>query len=255
MNTFPEIAISGNPVNPKQLVEPGTGGRVACAFFVAILGAVVAIFATYGVFLLFVLFYPLFAWHLHRVASARIHGSGVRVGPTQFPEIHRCVETFKARLALTRDVEVYIVEANIVNAAAVRYGKKNVVLLTDDLIHGCLASGNPQALSFVIAHELAHISLNHNGVFRAWMANSLKSLGRMDEYSADRVALHLSGDRNIAFQGLLLLTVGFAMLPYVNAESVVQQCREVAANKYSKTSERRMSHPLLLNRINRVLTA
>ena len=56
------------------------------------------------------------------------------------------------------------VEDNIANAFVVKYGKKNVVLLTDDIIHGCIASGNPKALSFVIGHELGHIALKHNGV-------------------------------------------------------------------------------------------
>jgi Zn-dependent protease with chaperone function len=199
------------------------------------------------------LFYPLFACYLRRKATALIHGSGVHVSQDQFPEIHRCVEDFKGRLALRKDIDVYVVEDNVVNALAVRYGKKNVVLLTDDLIHGCLASGHPQALAFVIGHELAHISLNHNGVFRAWMAQHVKRLGRMDEYSADAVATVLVGDKTIAFHGLLLLTVGYALLAYINPESMIRQAQEVAQNKYSMKAERGLSHPLLLNRLHRIL--
>ena len=134
-----------------------------------------------------------------------------------------------------------------------KYGKKNVVLLTDDLIHGCLASGRAHALTFVIGHELAHIALNHNGVFRSWMAQHMKKLGRLNEYSADSVATALVNDKTIAFHGLLLLTVGYAMMPYVNPESVVRQAQEVAQNKYSKKAERGLTHPLLLNRLHRIL--
>ena len=255
MKSFPEIAISGDRVDAKTLIEPGTNGLKFWAVLVAVIGSLVGILASYGILLIVLLFYPLVAWFLHRKATARIHASGVRVGPSQFPEIHRCVETFKARLGLQRDVDVYIVEANVVNAVAVRYGKKNVVLLTDDLIHGCLLAENPKTLSFVIGHELAHIALNHNGVFRSWMAQGLKKLGRLDEYSADRVALQLVGDRVIAFNGLLLLTVGPALVPYVNVEAVVAQAKEVVANTYTKKAERQLTHPLLLNRVNRVLTA
>lgn len=254
MKTFPEITINGDRVDATKLIEPGTSGMKVCAFLVAILGSLVGILVTYGILLIVLLFYPLIAWYLHRTATARIHGSGVRVGPSQFPEIHRCVETFKARLGLQRDVDVYIVEANVVNAAAVRYGRKNVVLLTDDLIYGSLLAENPKALSYIIGHELGHIALNHNGVFRSWMAHALKKLGRADEYSADRVALNLVGDRQVAFNGLLLLTVGPAMVPYVNVESIIAQTQEVAANKYSKKAERPLTHPLLLNRLHRVLT-
>jgi Zn-dependent protease with chaperone function len=253
MNQFPEVSIAGGNVDPKSCVEPGTSGLLIGAFCIAIIGTLVGILLSYGILLIALILYPLFSWYFHKKATALLHGSGVRVSDTQFPQIQRCVETFKERLGLTAEVEVYIVEAKILNAAAVRYGKKNVILLTDDLIHGCVASGNPQALSFVIAHELAHIALNHNGVFRSWMAKHMKKLGRLDELSSDTVALKLVGNKDIAFCGLLILTVGYALLPFVNTEGIVTQAQEVAANKYSKKAERTLTHPLLLNRLHRIL--
>ena len=250
---FPVITVDGGKVDAKRHVEAGTGRALFGAFFVAILGTLLGILLSYGILLVVLLIYPMIAWYLRKKATALIHGSGVHVGEYQFPEIHRCLTDFKARLDLKKDVDVYIVEDNVVNAMAVRYGKKNVVLLTDDLIHGCLASGCPQVLAFVIAHELAHISLNHTGLFRAWMSKHMKKLGRLDEYSADSVAAALVEDRTIAFHGLLLLTVGYALLPYVNPERIVHQAQEVAQNKYSKKAERQLSHPLLLNRLQRIV--
>jgi Zn-dependent protease with chaperone function len=253
MNSFPEISIAGSKVDPKQCIEPGTTGVLIGAFLIATLGTLVGILLTYGILLVVLIFYPLFSWYFHKKATALLHGSGVRVGDRQFPQIHRCVETFKERLGLTKEVDVYIVEAKILNAAAVRYGKKNAILLTDDIIHGCLASGNPQALSFIIGHELAHIALNHNGVFRSWMAQHMKKLGRLDESSCDTVALMLVGNKDIAYHGLLMLTVGYALLPFVNTDSIIAQAQEVALNKYSKKAERTLTHPLLLNRLHRLL--
>ncbi len=253
MNQFPEISITGPKVDPKSCIERGTSAVLAGAFLLALLGTLVGILLSYGILLVVLIFYPLFSWYFHKKATALVHGSGVRVGDAQFPEIHRCVETFKERLGLRKEVEVYIVEASVLNAAAVRYGKKNVILLTDDLIHGCLASGNPHALSFVLGHELAHIALDHNGVLRSWMAKHMKKLGRLDELSCDNVALQLVSNKDIAFHGLLLLTVGYALLPFVNPESLVVQAREVAANKYSNRAERTLSHPLLLRRLHRLL--
>ena len=254
-STFPEIAVQGGKVDATRYIEPGTRGAVFAAFFVAILGTLIGILMSYGILLIALLIYPLSAWYLRKKATALIHGSGLHVGERQFPEIHRCVGELKARLDLNQDVDVYIVEANVANAVAVRYGKKNVVLLTDDLIQGCLASGQPRALTFVIAHELAHIALNHNGVFRAWMSQHMKKLGRLNEYSADAVATALVNDRTLATHGLLLLTVGYAMVPFVNVESLVRQAQEVALAKYSKKAERGLTHPLLLNRLQRLLQA
>jgi hypothetical protein len=250
---FPSITVPGGNVDAKQYIEPGTGRVVFLAFFAAIIGTLFAIVASFGVLLVVLIAYPLFAWYLRKKATALIHGSGVHISENQFPEIHRCVMDFKARLDLQKDIDVYVVEDNVTNAFSVKYGKKNVVLLTDDLIHGCLASGHPQALAFVIGHELAHISLNHNGVFRSWMSQHLKKLGRLDEYSADSTATALVGDKAIALHGILLLTVGYALLAYVNPESIVRQANEVAQNKYSKKAERGLTHPLLLNRLLRIL--
>lgn len=250
---FPEIVIEGDQTKAKDYVEKGTGTALFGAFLIAILGSIVGIAVTYGIGLIVLLFYPLFAWYVRKKALAMIHGSGVLVSEKQFPEIQECMITFRERLGIRKDISIYIVEANIVNALAVKYGKKNVILLTDDLIHGCLASGNPTALSFIIAHELGHIALNHNGVFRSWMAQHLRKLGRLDEYSANSVASALVHDKSIAYTGLLLLTIGYALLPYVNPESLVAQAQEVAMNKYSKKAERPLTHPLLLNRLYRVL--
>ncbi len=250
---FPEISAPGGGVDAKQFIEPGTSSTVFFAFFVAIVATLFGILISYGILLIVLLCYPLIAWHTHRKATALIHGSGLKLSETQFPEIYRCAMELKGRLGITKDVDVYIIEANVANAMAVRYGKKNVILLTDDLIHGCLASGCPQALSFVMAHELAHIALDHNGIIRSWMSRNLKKLGRLDEYSADSVATALVGDKDVVFHGILMLTVGYALLPYVDKQSVIMQAQEVSQNKYSKKAEKELTHPLLLNRLFRIL--
>ncbi len=249
---FPNITISGENINAKDYVEKGTGFYVFFAFFIAIIGSLIGIALSYGILLIILLVYPFLAGYLHKKAMARIHGSGVLVSTTQFPQIYESMMTLKQRLNITKDVSVYIVEDNVLNALAVRYGKRNVILLTDDLIRGCLASNAPQSLAFIIAHELGHIALNHNGLFRSWMGNALKKLSRLDEYSCDSIAVALLKDNNVAFTGLLILTVGWALLPYVNRESLLAQAEEVAKNKYSKKAENQLTHPLLLNRIHRI---
>lgn len=254
-NQFPELRIEGTKIVASQHVEKGTGRALVGGFIAVILGTLLGILISYGILLIVLLLSPLFAWYTNRKAMALIHGSGIKVDAEQFPEIHRCVQGFSERLSLSHSIDVYIVEANVVNAMAVRYGKKHVVLLTDDLIKGCLYSGIPKALSYVIGHELAHIALKHNGVLRSWMRKQFKKLGRLDEYSADKVALALVGDRTAAFYGLLMLTVGYSMLRYVNPDKVIRQAQEVAGDKYSGKAEKTLTHPLLLNRLNRVLAS
>jgi len=252
---FPSIALDGASVDPKQFIEKGTGFRVFIAFFFAAIAMLFAIVFTYGIMLIVMIVGLLLAKHLNRKATALIHGSGIKVGEGQFQEIHDCAKALAQRLGIADTVEVYIVEANIVNAAAVKYGRKNVILLTDDLIHGCLRSGVPHALAYVLGHELAHIALGHNRLVRSFLRQHYNKLGRLDEYSADMASLALVGDRNIAFHGLLMLTVGYSMLQFVNVALVVKQTEEVAADKYSLKAEKALTHPLLLHRLARVMKA
>src|SRR6185503_15626106 len=101
---FPEIKVGGAPVNAKLHIEAGTGVAVFGALFLAIIGTLFGILVSYGILLIVLLFYPLFAWYLHKKATALIHGSGIRVSETQFPMIHRCVKDHAARLDLKKDV-------------------------------------------------------------------------------------------------------------------------------------------------------
>ncbi|MFE8600327.1 M48 family metalloprotease [Archangium violaceum] len=111
--------------------------------------------------------------------------------------------------------EVYIVEESVQNAFAVKLGKKNLILLTDDMVWGALQSRDPRALGFIVGHELAHIALNHTGTLRSSMRTTFRPLARADELSADNVAAQLVGDARIAIHGLALLTVGPQLLPYI----------------------------------------
>jgi len=43
------------------------------------------------------------------------------------------------------------------------------------------------------------------------------------------------------------------LLPFVNTESIITQAQEVALNNYSKKAERTLTHPLVLNRLHRIL--
>jgi hypothetical protein len=73
--------------------------------------------------------------------------------------------------------------------------------------------------------------------------------------TADRVAQALVGDSTVAFHGLLMLTIGYSMLPYVNEEAVRRQAQEVDHDPYSRKAERPLLHPLLMNRLFRCLQA
>jgi Zn-dependent protease with chaperone function len=250
--SFPALNAAGDDVDLKDCIEPGTSSRVMLGYVGLAVGLLFLTLITYGIGLIVALLSPLINYFNHRKTLALIHGSGIHVTPQQYPQIYECVETMWQRLGCSGDPpEVYIVEDSVMNAAAVKLGRKNLMLLTDDMIHGSLVSRDPRTLAFVIGHELAHAALKHNSALRVAMARTVKSLSRKDEYTADRVATRLVGNSKVAAEGIVLLTVGPHLLPFTNYAALREQVAEVSANKQSRKAEKNLTHPLLLHRLQR----
>jgi hypothetical protein len=250
---LPTLVITGPKVDARTCSEPGTGGAFMLACLWGLLVGLAMTLVTYGIALIAFLLSPLWSWFMSRKAMALIRGSGVRIDEVQLAEIHRCIATFSERLGMAEPPEAYLIEANVSNAAAVRYGRRNVILLTDDLVDACLRSPRPECLAWVIGHELAHIALGHTGMFRSTLRRIFKKLGRLDEHSADRVATRLVNDNQIAFTGLMSITTGPQVMPYIDPQALIRQATEVVKDSYTAKAEKTLTHPLLLNRLHRVL--
>jgi Zn-dependent protease with chaperone function len=237
-------------VQASKHVASGTTLYLVLGYLLLGFGALVTALVSWGMLIAIGM---IVGWFQARRARAYIRGSGVQVSPAQLPELYSMVESFSRRLGMTETPEVYIVEESIQNGFAVKLGKRNIILLTDDIVWGALASRDPRALGFIVGHELAHIALGHTGSARGGIRTMLRPLARADEFSADNVAAQLVGDPQIAFHGLTLLTVGPQLLKFINDEALLQQVREVCATGLSKKAERNLTHPLLLRRIGNLM--
>ncbi len=247
---FPSIPADGAMVDASFYIEPWTqvlvyAGYAALAFF-----ALAITIGTMGLALIAFGGLAILGYFLRRQAYSMIRGSGIAVGPQQLPEIHRAVQIFSQRLGLAQVPEVYLVEANVMNAAVVKLGKSSVLLITDDMIEAALRTSNVESLSFVLAHELAHVALGHTGFLRGLLRANIY-LSRWDEYSADGVAMALTSPDS-AIRGLILLTSGPGLLRYINPQALQEQVRVVWNDKNALRSERKFTHPLPLRRMGRI---
>lgn len=174
------------------------------AFFVIVIG------------LMFAIPVAIMAWLSGQMLRARLYGNAVRVGPAQYPEIHRIVVDFSRRLGLEHPPDVFIVNGQgEVNALAVRMLRHRYVLLMSDLVDLMLASGSYQDLAAVIGHELGHHALGHSSPWKnffLWPSRFVPFLGpaysRACELSADRASLWLTGSLDAVRHGLASLACG-----------------------------------------------
>lgn len=243
--TLPLLRSDGPPVAAASHRAAGTGFWLTLAY-----GALTfLVIASLGITLLGLAL----GWVVDHVFSrrilARLRGSSLQVGQNQLSEIDQCVRNFARRLSMTEPPMVLVAEASELNAIALRIGKRKCILLLDDVIWGAVDYGLPDALRFVIAHELAHHALGHTGALRSYLRIVVPRLSRLDELSADAVALQLVGTREAAHEGLMMLTVGPQLLKYINREQLLRQASEVSRDKATQKAERPLTHPLLLRRL------
>ena len=246
---FPPLTSAGATVNASSHVAEGTGLWTTIGYLVTGLVGLAGVVSTMGMALILGLIGLIVGYLTQKRVFARLKGSHLQVSQHQLGEVYACAREFSTRLGLAQVPDIYVVETSELNAVAFKLFARKAVLLTDDLLWGALHVESPQTLRFIIAHELAHHALGHTSFFRGSVASTFRPLGRLDELSADRVALQLVGDREVAYEGLMLLTVGPQLLPYVNRTALLQQAMEVGQDKRSKKSEAGMTHPLVLRRL------
>ncbi|GAA3763696.1 Zn-dependent protease with chaperone function [Spinactinospora alkalitolerans] len=161
-------------------------------------------------------------------ASQRVNG--VRISETQFPDAHRMVADAARAFDLPRVPDAYVVLGNgRINAFASGHGFRRYVAINSDLfeIGGKLA--DPDALRFVIGHEVGHIAAGHSSFWRQLgisIANIIPGIGstlsRAQEYTADNHAYEFCPE---GVTGLRVLAAGKYLYESVDFDDIAARAR------------------------------
>jgi Zn-dependent protease with chaperone function len=136
---------------------------------------------------------PVLVWFLRGQFWAQLRLSGMRLTPEQFPEAHAMLVDAAARSGLPYVPDAYVVLGNgVINAAASGHGFRRFVMVHSDLLEVGGAAREPEALHFVIAHEVGHIAAGHTSYWRVlgtfasqYLPLIGSTLSRAQEYTAD----------------------------------------------------------------------
>jgi Zn-dependent protease with chaperone function len=198
---------------------------------------------------------------LKNVGKNELLGTAVKVGPEQFPRVHRLVQRCAETLGIAPPT-VYIKNNPVLNAMT--YG-------TDDdafvLVHSALVDHlSDEELLSVIGHECGHIHNEHvvyltamhylrtmASVVVRWAAApamlALQGWSRRAEVTCDRAALLCSRDLEAATRALAKLALGSTKLyEQFNLEAFLAQYEE-GKEGVGKLTEIFASHPWLPKRI------
>lgn len=202
-----------------------------------------------GVF--YALFFGAFFFVSHIAFVAYLRGSGVRLGPDQFPELHARIKDL-ARAMDMEPPEAYLMQAGgALNAFATRFLGRNIMVLYSDLLEAC--GENEGARDMIIAHELAHLRCGHlrwlwltlPGHFVPFLGSALS---RAREYTCDRFGAAGAGSPRDAAAGLAILSAGPKFGPAVNLRAFANQ-RTDTNTGFMTIGEWFGSHPPLSKRV------
>jgi len=133
-----------------------------------------------------------FALYLRlRLNHAQMLAHGVKVSPTQLPEVMRCVERCSSSMPLNSPVDVIVVRSSELNAFTFGVRKPYSIVLTSGLVEAL----DHDELTSVIAHEWGHLLLGHTllGSLFSALAQGGLVLMRMNDVVAQ--ATTVEGDR------------------------------------------------------------
>jgi Zn-dependent protease with chaperone function len=136
---------------------------------------------------------PIILYYFRGTTYAGQRVNGVKMSPTQFPQGYYLVQEAAARFGMKTAPDAYVVLGNgVINAFASGHGFRRFVVVYSDLFEVGGEARQPDALAFVIGHEVGHIAAGHVSYWRQlgmFASNYIPIIGtsliRAQEYTAD----------------------------------------------------------------------
>ncbi|TKD71999.1 M48 family metallopeptidase [Pseudalkalibacillus hwajinpoensis] len=189
----------------------------------------------------------------HGIKIGQIRSNGVKISPLQYPKVYERVIDLSTRMEIGKVPDVYVVESSgILNAFATRLLGRNMVVLYSDIFE-LIEEEAEEEVTFIIAHELAHIKRNH--ILKQMLllpGNIIPFLGaaysRACEYTCDRMAANMINSGERASNALTILAVGKRLYHNVNQDAYIEQLQS-EKSFFVWLSEKLSTHPALPKRI------
>lgn len=179
----------------------------------------------------------------------------IRITPKNFPDIYERVELYAKRLGMKKVPEVYIIQQNgILNAFSAFIIRKQYIEIFADIFEIAYREHQDlDSISFVIAHEMAHIHYKHATFgysFKILLSNMIPILSstasRAREYSCDRLAQKLTGNDGI--EAMFSLMAGKHLYKMVDKEDYLEYAKSVKGI-FIWVANLVADHPIMTKRI------
>ena len=184
--------------------------------------------------------------------------NSIEITAEQFPEVHARIVDYAKRFGLETVPRAYMVQqGGTLNAFASKHNKINFIRINAEIFEvGHFGVGprepDPEALDFIIAHELGHVAALHTTYWYSFIAGIVFyvpflgwALSRAREFTADNYAYSVVPD---GIDGIVLLSGGKYLYPAVDGRQLARRASTdlgafvIAVNAIS-------THPIMTKRL------
>ncbi|GGG74126.1 hypothetical protein [Corynebacterium pelargi] len=168
-------------------------------------------------------FGPLIIWIARRFKQAKARLTYARIDAQQYPDIHQLVQRFSREVELRGFPAAFLITDASTNPCAGELNTRPCVRIGSDFFAGCRENDTPEALEFMVAHQIAHLKAGHTSHWWAMVVSSVRFVpvlnalvARQMEFHADYLAARMSPQG--AGLAIGLCQVGKDNFPYLNPE-------------------------------------
>lgn len=239
------------------LVYPRERSLGTITLVIGLIGWLAVIAGTFGIVLIYLLAGFIGYLFAHSAFISYIKGTGARLSPDQFPDLHARFEACCEKLGvpLGKRPEAYLLHGDgMFNAFAARFLGRDFVILLSDVVDAM--EEQPEGINFYIGHELGHIRMKHlTGRIWRWPALWIPLLGaayaRAQESTCDLHGLACCQQPEQAARAMAALSAGARRWASLSLPAFRDQAKETGGF-WMSFHELTGGYPWLSKRIARV---
>lgn len=225
--------------------------RLGTAFLSVLLWALggLLVLATFGAMLVVYLV----GWLINRLLAEynvrKLQAIGTEATPGAFPEVVQALAACCDQFGVSEPPKVIVLNDAAVNAFAIRFAKKRVIVLLSETLEGIV--DNPAELRFILGHELGHHLLDF-GPRRFLEIFKSASFQAARELTCDNCGTAAAGGAAPAVSMLKRLGVGNALHARLDNDELEAEARYLESGLTGWLLRQYMTYPPLGRRIQNV---
>lgn len=178
------------------------------------------VFATLGSILILYAITWIFRVMFAEFNVRRVQALGTAVSEKQFPEVTQALRDVCDYLGVEEEPRVIVLNDSQLNAFAMSFAKRRVVVLLSETLEGIIKS--PSELRFIIGHEIGHhqLDFSRRGHFEIYRSAAYKAAREM---TCDNIGHYVSGDLQKSKRLIRRLAVGHVLESRLDEEYLIEE--------------------------------